>query len=86
MDAVLGFQPSDASSGVLVLPGGRSSLLAYKLAHNLRLEQAARQGWHFLKFRHLRALAANPLLDAALWEAQLERDLPEQEMDAMPMF
>ncbi len=86
VDRIFDDQAGGQGSGVLVLPGGRSSLLAYKLAHNIRLEQAVRQGWHFLKFRHLRVLAANPLLDAALWEAQLEYDPPEQEAGAMRMF
>ncbi len=42
-----------------VLPGGRAELLAEKLRRDPRLARAAwRDGWQFVKFRHLRRLIA----------------------------
>ncbi len=41
----------------LVLPGGRSALVSYKLAHNpIWAEEVDRAGWRFIKYRHLRQL------------------------------
>jgi hypothetical protein len=48
----------------LVIPGGRAELVMYKLAHNPLWQQALdRTGWQFLKYRHLRQLAAQPEVD-----------------------
>jgi hypothetical protein len=47
---------------VIVLPGGRANLLAYKLNKDARLRNELKQGWIFLKYRHLRRLLENPLL------------------------
>jgi hypothetical protein len=58
---------------VLLLPGSRARLLAYKLRRDPRMAQAA-AGWHFLKFRHLRQIAARPALDLAEWQALLAED------------
>jgi hypothetical protein len=43
----------------VVLPGGRSNLVMYKVQRDPRLEQAVEEGWRFLKFRHVRRLAEN---------------------------
>ena len=45
---------------VIVLPGSRANLAAYKIKGNPRLEQKIKDGWHFLKFRRLRWIAENP--------------------------
>lgn len=79
-------QGHHAEGNIIILPGGRASLLSYKLSRDARLDSAAKSGWRFLKFRHLRTLAANPLLDGELWESQLDKDPPEEEAGAMPMF
>lgn len=65
---------------VLVLPGGRASLLAYKLERDPAL-RARLQGWRVLKFRHLRRLVELPQLTLERWERELSNDpleLPEQ--------
>ena len=52
--------------GFIVLPGSRANLVAYKLSRDPRLSKAFHpiQGnWGFLKFRHLRSLVENPLLN-----------------------
>jgi hypothetical protein len=48
-----------ASSGVLVLPGGRATLLQHKLARDPRLTQTA---WQVLKFSSLRHVAQSSAL------------------------
>jgi hypothetical protein len=63
---------------VIVLPGGRASLLSFKLRHDLRLTEGT-EGWHFLKFRHLRQLAERTDLTAGLWASLLDGDPPRWE-------
>ncbi len=62
----------------LTLPGGRAILVGHKLRHNPRLRQeVARQGWQFLKFRHLRHLVkevAAKQLDRYAFQAALGLD------------
>ena len=57
----------------LVIPGGRAGLLAYKLKHDPRLEQAF-QGWRILKFRHLRRLSEWADLTLGTWNDLLDAD------------
>jgi hypothetical protein len=82
--------PSPASSSIIILPGGRANLVAYKLRHDPRLralcdtlespppstaqEQAVTGGWRFLKFRHLRQMIDNVLLNRSHWEDILAQD------------
>ncbi len=56
---------ADASSGVLVLPGGRATLLQHKLARDPRLSQTA---WQVLKFSSLRQVAQSPALSLATFQ------------------
>ena len=58
---------------VVVIPGGRAGLLAYKLKHDPRLEQAF-QGWRVLKFRHLRRLSEWADLNLSTWNDLLDAD------------
>lgn len=70
----------------LVFPGGRAELLAHKLRRDPRLARAAaEQGWHFIKFRHLRRLIAEGL-DRRLFETMLGLDpIVEQEGVQIPL-
>jgi hypothetical protein len=70
---------------VVVIPGGRASLVAYKLKRDpgLRTRTA---GWRFIKFRHLRQIAELPLLTRETWEEQLNMDPIEQDSGQMMMF
>ncbi|MGD0707325.1 MAG: hypothetical protein ABSA51_02605 [Anaerolineaceae bacterium] len=63
---------------VIVLPGGRASLLSFKLRHDPRLAENT-ESWHFLKFRHLRQLAERSDLTAGLWTSLLDGDPPRWE-------
>jgi len=59
---------------LIVLPGGRANLVAFKLRHDLRLAQAVQAGWRFCKFRHVRWLQDSPLLDRETLDEQLALD------------
>jgi hypothetical protein len=79
-EIMLGKNNSSASppaSSIMVLPGGRANLVAYKLRHDPRLRALCAEtespstqlpgftttpGWRFLKFRHLRQMVDNLLL------------------------
>jgi hypothetical protein len=65
---------------IVALPGGRSALVEHKLACDPRLVKAM-QSWRLIKFRHVRRLADDPLLNRENLEAQLELD-PLQNQDA----
>ena len=84
---VLEPQPVPPSRCVLVLPGGRSTLLNLKLRRDPRLNAAVESGWHILKFRHLRQLAGMANLTHALWEELLDGDPPRwEEATQIAMF
>jgi hypothetical protein len=60
------FSKMPHGKGIIVLPASRSNLVIYKLQHDPRLSKAfnpSQGNWHFLKFRHLKSLAENPLLN-----------------------
>jgi hypothetical protein len=52
----------DADRSWLVLPGGRATLVGYKLRRNVLLRRSVSKGWRFLKFRHIRRLLEDPYL------------------------
>lgn len=67
---------------LIVLPGGRANLVAYKLQRDPRLRQAVEEGWRFVKYRQLRWLAENPALkietlDELLAQDSLTYDAPQ---------
>lgn len=70
---------------LLVLPGGRAGLLAYKENRDPRLRKRL-EGWTILKFRLLRSLAAIPVLNRQTFEEQLISDPVEQTQGQMMMF
>ncbi len=70
---------------LLVLPGGRAGLLAYKETRDPKLRQRL-EGWRFVKFRLLRALADIPVLNQQTFEEQLVSDPIEQTQGQMMMF
>jgi hypothetical protein len=70
---------------LLVLPGGRAGLLAYKENRDPRLRKRL-EGWNILKFRLLRSLAGIPVLNRQTFEEQLISDPVEQSQGQMMMF
>lgn len=75
-----------SSSYVIVFPGSRSNLLAYKLQNDTRLARAIQSNWHFLKFRHLRAIAERTKLTPELWQNLLDQDPPVWQEPAQMTF
>jgi hypothetical protein len=77
--------PYPSEHGVLVVPGGRAALVAYKaerdplLAHRL-------QGYLVTKYRLWRALSNLPILTRETLEEQLSSDPVEQARGQMMMF
>jgi hypothetical protein len=59
---------------ILVLPGSRANLLAYKLQHDPQLAAAAGSGWRFLKFRHVSRLGEMSDLDRTHFDTVLAQD------------
>jgi hypothetical protein len=70
---------------LLVLPGGRAGLLAYKENRDPRLRKQL-DGWNIVKFRLLRSLAGIPVLNRQTFEEQLISDPVEQTQGQMMMF
>jgi hypothetical protein len=70
---------------MLVLPGGRAGLLAYKEKRDPKLRQRL-EGWSIVKFRLMRALAEIPVLTRQTFEEQLVSDPVEQTRGQMMMF
>ncbi|MDW8278859.1 MAG: hypothetical protein RMJ85_12645 [Anaerolineales bacterium] len=69
---------------LLVLPGGRAGLLAYKLERDPALRSRA-EGWRVLKFRHLRRLVELSHLTLERWEKELSND-PLEPPEQMKLF
>jgi len=59
---------------LIVLPGGRANLVACKLNNNPLLRKEFENRWGFIKYRHLRYLVDNPMLDLENLEEQLALD------------
>ncbi len=74
-----------AEKCVLVLPGGRAALAAYKQQRDPGLAERL-HGWRILKFRLLRALADIPVLNRQTFEEQIASDPVEQAKGQMMMF
>jgi hypothetical protein len=88
--AVLGrivYDPAhDPKEGLIVIPGGRSKLVLYKMESNPRLEQDIKQGWRFLKFRSVRRLWENPKLNRSNLAAQIALDPLSIDDPQMPLL
>jgi len=65
----------DAQKSLIILPGGRANLVAYKIQRDVRLRQAVDNGWRFVKYRQLRLLSKSAILSKALLDEQLSADL-----------
>jgi hypothetical protein len=81
---ILRQESEGAGQALLVLPGGRSSLLAYKIERDPSLRPLA-QGWKVMKFRHLRELAGEAGLTRDQWAKELSRD-PVEPPEQMKLF
>jgi hypothetical protein len=71
--------------GILVIPGGRAGLLAYKQNRDPAL-RGQLNAWCILKFRLLRTLADIPVLNRQTFEEQIISDPVEQLQGQLMMF
>jgi hypothetical protein len=70
---------------VIVLPGSRSNLLLFKRRRDPRLDYLLGE-WSFVKFRHLRAIAANTLVTRENIDEQLAADKLTYESPQLNLF
>jgi hypothetical protein len=87
----LGPQPAGGPSSArvyLVIPGGRAALVSYKLGHNLLWQRAVEEvGWRFIKYRHVRQLAAQDEVDEYQLRTIVGLDpIVEREGAQIPLF
>ena len=81
------FQQNDvAKHKIILLPGSRANLLAYKLKRDPHLKNALNESWFCVKFRQLRNIRDNPLLSRELWASQIKEDPPEYQSSQMALF
>jgi hypothetical protein len=76
--------PTPPVHSFLILPGGRASLLAYKLDRDPALRSVAER-WHILKFRHLRRLAGMNGLTREHFDKEFSTD-PIEPPEQMKLF
>ena len=73
---------------ILVFPGSRSRWLHHRLQEDPRLKSALEEGgWHLMKYRYLRWLAAQEENSLQRWESLLDGDPPlEEPSDQFQLF
>ncbi|MBM3152274.1 MAG: hypothetical protein FJZ96_08775 [Chloroflexi bacterium] len=74
-----------AGISLLVIPGGRAGLFAFKLERDPALKQLWSGGWRVLKYRQLRRLASMPIPGRSEIEDALQGD-PIVQPEQMTMF
>jgi hypothetical protein len=73
---LFGHKQAEEVHKIIVFPGSRSSLIAYRLLHDPRLAIAVEERWHFLKFRSIRSLVKRGNLNLQSWEEIIDSDPP----------
>jgi hypothetical protein len=71
---------------VVALPGGRAALVAEKERRDPRLKAWLEAGGRFVKFRHIRRLAAESTLQTDTFETRLGIDPPEHADPQLPLL
>lgn len=81
-------QEHTGSSGIklLLIPGSRANLLAYKEQRDPVLKEALDREFIVVKFRLIRDLEANPLLTRDLFMEQIRVDPPEYQSSQLALF
>lgn len=74
------------AKSLIVLPGSRANLVAYKLQHDPRLRQAIEDGWRFIKFRQVRWLSQKPFLKREELDGLLAQDTLTYDAPQMRLF
>jgi hypothetical protein len=76
-------KPKDS---LIVLPGGRSKLVLFKMERDPRLEQEINRGWRFLKYRSVRRLWENTGLERENLADQIALDPISIDDPQMPLL
>ena len=71
---------------LIVLPGSRANLTAYKLRRDPHLQSLKTEKWSIVKYRQLRNLSDNPLLTRELFASQITGDPPEYRSSQLALF
>jgi hypothetical protein len=75
-----------ANSQIILIPGSRANLLAYKKERDPVLKAKLDHGYTLMKYRLVRDLAANPLISRELFREQLLADPPEYQTSQLALF
>jgi hypothetical protein len=79
--------PQDkAQTRIILIPGSRANLLAYKKERDPVLKTKLDHGVMLMKYRLVRDLEANPLLSRELFREQLLADPPEFQSSQLALF
>ncbi|MEN8243107.1 MAG: hypothetical protein ABFS17_14430 [Chloroflexota bacterium] len=78
--------PHPPDQGIIVLPGGRASLILEKLERNPHLADQIDAGWRFLKFRYLRRMAETSMLTLENLPSSLTLDPITSDDPQMPLL
>lgn len=71
---------------LIVLPGSRANLAAFKLRRDPHLQSLKTESWNIVKYRQLRNLSDNPLLTRELFASQITGDPPEYRSTQLALF
>ena len=71
---------------LIVLPGSRANLAAFKLRRDPHLQSLKTESWSIVKYRQLRNLSDNPLLTRELFASQITGDPPEYSSTQLALF
>jgi hypothetical protein len=77
---------SAAQTPILLIPGSRANLLAYKEQRDPVLKAALDRDFIVVKFRLIRDLKANPLISRDLFMEQIQVDPPEYRSSQLALF
>ena len=78
--------PPQTGTRLLLIPGSRANLLAYKEQRDPVLKAALDREFIVVKFRLIRNLEANPLLTRKLFLEQIKVDPPEYQKSQLALF
>lgn len=79
-------QAFQAATNILILPGSRANLLAFKKRRDPVLSDLLDQNFQIVKFRLIRGMEANPLLTRQLFTEQIRSDPPEYRTSQLALF
>jgi hypothetical protein len=74
------------NQSLIVLPGGRANLVAYKLTRDPRLRQAIEKGWRFIKYRQVRMLMETPALTKVTLDGFISQDALTYDQPQLRLF